>query len=244
MTVTIIGAGRLGGALALRMTGLGHDCRILHRSPPPDHLRDLPNLRWSPLALAAHHPADTLVLIAAPAQKDVAAEMEISDYLAKVPRQCLVASAAIYENAPHESWSAGRRYMRFLASPAISVPDHPALLVIDGDAQSCPELLEGLGPVTLAPGSGEAFLRHVQLLMGTVLHLAVLEHLAPEDQLERDLVASTLREASVLLSLTGQDPDAAIDLCATPGGLTRRLTSRLGEFLPILDMETSRDGHA
>jgi hypothetical protein len=68
--------------------------------------------------------------------------------------------------------------------------------------------------------------------MGTVLHLAVLDHFEPASQAERDLVSATLAEASALLALTGKDPDGAIELCATPGGMTRRLVGRMRKSLP------------
>jgi hypothetical protein len=187
-------------------------------------------------------PTDDLVVIAAPAQADAEAEEAIAAYLARMAGDRLVASAAAYLGAPHERWSEGRRYVRFLATPAAANPAHEALLLVDADGHDCPELLEWFGPATVASGAGDAFHRHAHILMVTPMHLAALAHLAPRTPSERGLAAATLREAAVLLGLAGGDARAAADLCATPGGLTVRLVERLMNFFPTFDAEMGNDG--
>jgi len=242
MQVTLIGAGRLGAALARRSLAQGHRTRILTRNTPlPADIAAHPLSSEQSCTAAVADTADDLVILAAPSVNDGAAEALVDRYLESVPVSTPVASAVGYAGAPHSRWGNGRAYVRFLATPAVANPVAQALFILDGDAMEWPALCRWFGPATLAAGSGDAFVRHVRLLMATPLHLGLLSHLLAQIDIDPRLASAPLSEAAILLGLAG-DPATAVDLCATPGGLTERLIACLAPLLHTLDEETGNDG--
>jgi hypothetical protein len=243
MKVTIIGAGRLGAALALRSCGRGHDTRILVRSRrrAPDSLRSFCEPIDSAVSLG-----EDLILLAAPGFHDLDAEKRLEAFLTRAPG-IPIASAVAYPQAAHSRWAAGRSYARFLCSPAVVDAQHPAILVLNPDAGGADKrLVEWFGPATLVSGDASAFAHNGTLLMTTTLHLALVDMMLqigsrrPEDS---KLLKATLVDAAVLLSAATDNASKALNQCSTPKGGTLRLTAAyreaLASFLKVMDIDAS-----
>jgi len=231
MKATIIGAGRLGAALALRSVRLGHETRVLCRNSDSPSVHPLPaEIRVEEIHAAQPEDAE-LVLIAAPGFSDPLKEQLVGNFLKLTAPLTTICSAVAYPGAPHEVWGANRSYLRFMCSPAISsVDQEPIVLILNGNRTTQSSFLEWLGPVMALVVQADAFERLSHLFMASVVHLETCRQFlvgveGGSTAMEQKFMASTLREAAILLDSFGYSPTGALDACSTPHGATRDAVS-------------------
>lgn len=232
MKVLIIGAGRMGSALAHRSVARGHNTLVLCRSARSRTIRALPKkARVEVIATAASTDAD-LVLVAAPAWADRSKEALIAQFLDRIDRDIPVCSAAAYSGVPSAMWAAGRPFAKFMCSPAVANTRYKPLVILEAMNRRARVTFEKwLGPAHLKLANAQSFERLCTIFIATALHCEMLcrvnaslpSNLSPGD---KRVSAETLLEAFSLLETFDFDPAAAFAACLTPRGRTLATTRK------------------
>lgn len=233
MRVIIIGAGRMGSALAQRSVELGHSTRVLGRTSHSRSNRPLPKRIKIELISKASPDGAELILIAAPAWADSRKEGLITSFLRKTDKTTTICSTAAYAGAPTEEWSCGRRFTEMMCSAAIANTRHrPLVILTDTDRIACDVVKEWLGPANVHVAEPASFGRLCSIFIATAIHCEslrrTLKTLSPQpDHREKRFSADTLSEAFALLETFSFDPNAAFDACLTPRGRTSKLVTTI-----------------
>lgn len=242
MQITIIGAGRLGSALARRSVAFGHETHILCRSLRSRTNRLLPaQATLECIAGAKPNNKTDLVLIAAPAYASRPKEELITVFLRKLESTVAVCSGVAYTAAPSAEWARGRPFLQFVCSSALANTQRLPLVLVHGTNRVARARFSSwLGPASLHYASKSDFERLMFLLAVAPLHAEILRRVTASMKIkpgEQQLIAQTLLEAYALMEIAQFEPVAAIDACSTPRGFTR---DNLHRFLGAPQLKRSR----
>lgn len=231
MRVDIIGAGRLGSALAQRSVQTGHETRVLCRSLKSRSIRRLPKQVTLETITSADTSEIDLVLIAAPTWADQRKEALIRSFLRRVDPVVPICSAAAYPGVDLGDLDAEHPFLRFMCSPAIASLDYKPIVIACGKSQrSRIQFSDWVGDARILFTTPSNFERHTSLFFATALHCETLRRvqakLKPKvTKNERRFAATTLLEAFTLLEAYDFEEKRALEACLTPRGLTRQAIS-------------------
>jgi hypothetical protein len=230
--VVIIGAGRMGSALAARSVNEGHETRVLCRLLNSRTIRPLPDAAVLEEISSASQESPDLVLIAAPAWADPRKEALVTAYLSKIDKKVPVCSTAAYPGAPNRIWSSRHPFLRVMCSAAIGNPKRAPLVVISGESRiAFRQFEQWIRTATIQRADSKAFDRLSNMFIATAVHCETLRRIEEYYQsssswTERRFAALTLLEAFSLMEAHSFDAADAFDVCLTPRGMTGEVVRR------------------
>lgn len=233
MNVSIIGAGRLGSALAHRSTQRGHTTAVSCRSFSSPSNRQLPEAaNFAEIRSSTASDAD-IVFIAAPANHNEGKERLITDFLNTLSPGVPIFSTVSYPGAPLMDWGKGRNLTELMCSAAIAnTKQRPIIIAKTKNKKKLNTLREWAGPCKFFTGVDEEYERYSSLFLATAIHCDVICRATSllvknANSAENQFVTETLLEAHSLLKYSEYDPALALDLCLTPGGKTAQVLHEL-----------------
>lgn len=225
MVIVLIGAGRIGSAIADAADAAGHTVHALRSDSDPAFLRSTD--------------VDLLVLAAAPEDQDKYDgfdEFQRSlDWMPSLLSEAVPLASVSFLSPDRLRRLAGSRpAVRFMCSSAVTERESLRFFDRAGNERAIERLKAALpGPWrSVAP---DDFERYTRLLIVSALHCALLDRIERTVDLEAEeqsFLTETLAEARRMIRAHDGEVGDALDSARTPGGITRSLLTD-SAFEPI-----------
>jgi len=232
MDIAVIGAGRIGTAVADAADQAGHDVRRLRSSTDPGILRSL-NLNLAVLSAAAEDPSKY--------ESFEEFRRSLSWFEEIIGGDVPVASVTSLSPSQVRAVAGPRPTVRFMCSSAVTRPKSLRFFDEAGDERAIKALKQAL-PGPWRKVDRDEFERYTRLLIVSALHCALLEEAEKQVELspdEHSFLMGTLDEARRMIQAHDDSPSRALESAKTPGGLTEAVVNS-GAFERIANKLTAQ----
>jgi hypothetical protein len=232
MHIAVIGAGRIGTAVADAADQAGHDVRSLHSDTDTGVL----------------HSFDLDLAVLAAAAEDSDKYESFEDFRSSlswlgevVGEDVPIASVSSLTLSQVQAVTGLRPTVRFMCSSAVPHPESLRFFDEAGDERAIKALKQAL-PGPWREVHREEFGRYTRLLIASALHCALLreteKHVEPNPD-ELSFLIETLDEARRMIQAHDDSPSRALESAKTPGGLTEAVVNS-GAFEQIANKLTAQ----
>jgi len=232
MDIAVIGAGRIGTAVADTASQAGHDVRRLRSDTDPETLRSS-DLDLAVLAAAAEDSTKY--------ERFEEFRRSLSWFEEVIDEDVPVASVTPLSPSQVQAVGGPRPTVRFMCSSAVTRQNSLRFFEEAGDDRAIDALKQAL-PGPWREVDRDEFERYTRLLIVSALHCALLQEAEKQVELspdEHSFLIETLDEARRMIQAHDDSPSQALESAKTPGGLTEELVGS-GAFEQIVRRLTAQ----